>query len=112
MLRLVGSSRQGSADDLVRGRVTLGDEPEAAAMTVVPPLPVDARHVVAEVQGGRQLAGRRRLLRPAGDLAGTAELLTLARSTVGTGKQEGHLSVIAPGATVLPFWRVRNWEPA
>ena len=75
--RSAGSRR---SEHLVRARVALRDEPEAAADPVVPPLPLHSGDVVAEVDVVGQLAQRRLRGRSPGHLALVAELVDVARA--------------------------------
>ena len=86
--RRVGGQR--GHQHLVRARVTVGDEPAAAARTVEPPLALHARDVAAEVVVLVELAPARPLFRACRCLAAEGEVGHLAHAAVRAGQQEGH----------------------
>src|SRR5439155_26079472 len=90
---------------LVRARVALGQEPEFAPEAVVPPLPLHAGDVAPEVDVRRQLPLRRCGAGPLRNLARIGKLVHVARTAVGTGEQERHLTRYAewrPGIQSVP----------
>jgi DNA-binding IclR family transcriptional regulator len=80
--------------DLVRPRVSLGDEPELAAVAVAPPFELEASDILAEVDVVAELAERGPLGRTREHFAAVTELLDGARAAVRAGQQERHYSVI------------------
>ena len=70
--------------DLVRARVALGEEPDLAAVAVMPPLALHAGDVAAEVDVVGELGERRGGLRARRHLARVRELVDVTRAAVRT----------------------------